>query len=67
MLRALFQHIGTIAPKHRLPVGFIVPAKPVERLATGDRRVHESKHDGYRLIVRNGLTARLFTPGATIG
>jgi ATP-dependent DNA ligase len=51
-------------PKHRLPVGFIVPAQRVEqdRPPTGERWVHEIKHDGYRLMVRkDGLTARLFT------
>jgi hypothetical protein len=40
--------------KRRLPVGFVVPAQPVEREKppTGAEWIHEIKHDGYRMIVR---------------
>jgi ATP-dependent DNA ligase len=38
--------------KRHLPVGFVVPAQPVEREKppTGSEWVHEIKHDGYRII-----------------
>ena len=40
--------------KSHLPVGFIVPAEPIEREKppVGTEWVHEIKHDGYRIIVR---------------
>jgi bifunctional non-homologous end joining protein LigD len=50
--------------KRSLPLGFIVPAQPVERETppAGSDWVHEVKHDGYRLIVRKaGVVVRLFT------
>jgi ATP-dependent DNA ligase len=50
--------------KRPLPLGFIVPAQPVERETppVGPDWVHEVKHDGYRLIVRKaGVVVRLFT------
>jgi ATP-dependent DNA ligase len=50
--------------KRHLPVGFIVPAQPVESDTppVGPDWVHEVKHDGYRLIVRKeGSVVRLFT------
>jgi ATP-dependent DNA ligase len=51
----------------KLPVGFIVPAQPVERdkPPAGAGWVHEIKHDGYRLIVRrDGTVVRLWTRNA---
>ena len=53
----------TPAPK-RQPVGFIAPCIPVRSFTppSGDRWLHEIKHDGYRLIVcRRGGRVRLFT------
>jgi bifunctional non-homologous end joining protein LigD len=53
--------------KRKLPVGFIVPAQPVERdkPPAGAGWVHEIKHDGYRLIVRrHGAMVRLWTRNA---
>jgi ATP-dependent DNA ligase len=53
--------------KRKFPVGFIVPAQPVERdrPPTGREWVHEIKHDGYRMIVRRGGTVvRLWTRDA---
>jgi len=47
-----------------LPAGFTVPALPIERTAppSGPDRVHEIRHDGYRLIVRrDGAAVRLST------
>jgi bifunctional non-homologous end joining protein LigD len=53
---------GPVARRH--PQGFINPCIPT--LATkppvGPRRIHEIKHDGYRLIARrHGNRVRLFT------
>jgi ATP-dependent DNA ligase len=48
----------------RQPVGFIAPCIPVRSFTppSGDRWLHEIKHDGYRLIVcRRGGRVRLFT------
>jgi ATP-dependent DNA ligase len=41
--------------KRHLPAGFVVPAQPVEREKppTGAEWIHEIKHDGYRMKVRN--------------
>jgi bifunctional non-homologous end joining protein LigD len=53
--------------KRKLPVGFVVPAQPVERdkPPVGADWVHEIKHDGYRLIVRrHGDALRLWTRNA---
>ena len=50
--------------KRSLPLGFIVPAQPIERETppAGPDWVHEVKHDGYRMIVRKGgAVVRLFT------
>jgi bifunctional non-homologous end joining protein LigD len=50
--------------KCHLPLGFVVPAQPVEREAppSGADWVHEIKHDGYRLLVRrNDEHVRLFS------
>jgi bifunctional non-homologous end joining protein LigD len=50
--------------KRSLPLGFIVPAQPIERATppAGPDWVHEVKHDGYRMIVRKGgAVVRLFT------
>jgi bifunctional non-homologous end joining protein LigD len=51
----------------RLPVGFIVPARPVlaSKPPSGADWVHEIKHDGYRMIVRrDGSTVRLYSRNA---
>ncbi len=51
----------------RLPAGFIIPAQPVlaARPPSGARWVHESKHDGYRMIVRrNGPIVRIYSRNA---
>jgi hypothetical protein len=51
----------------RLPAGFVMPAQPVvaSRPPSGANWVHEIKHDGYRLIVRqDGPTVRLYTRSA---
>src|SRR5258706_6925080 len=51
----------------RLPVGFVVPGKPIKasKPPSGADWVHEIKHDGYRLIVRrDGPTVRLYTRNA---
>jgi bifunctional non-homologous end joining protein LigD len=50
--------------RDKLPIGFIVPAQPVEREAppAGADWVHEIKHDGYRMIVRrDGDSVRLYS------
>jgi bifunctional non-homologous end joining protein LigD len=50
--------------RSKLPAGFVVPARPVERAAppSGADWVHEIKHDGYRIIVRgDGEGVRLFS------
>ena len=50
--------------KRRLPVGFVVPAQPVERKKppTGAEWIHEIKHDGYRMIIRKeGENVRLYS------
>ena len=50
--------------KRHLPLGFVVPAQPVEREAppSGADWVHEIKHDGYRMLVRrDGEHVRLFS------
>jgi bifunctional non-homologous end joining protein LigD len=51
----------------RLPVGFVIPAQPVlaAKRPSGADWVHEIKHDGYRLIVRqDGPTVRLYSRNA---
>jgi bifunctional non-homologous end joining protein LigD len=48
----------------RHPAGFIIPAQPVRasRRPSGAARVHEIKHDSYRIIVRqDGPTVRLYS------
>jgi len=50
-----------------LSAGFVVPAQPIKALRppSGADWVHEIKHDGYRLIVRqDGPTVRLYTRNA---
>jgi ATP-dependent DNA ligase len=50
----------------RLPAGF-APAKPVlaSKPPSSGERVHEIKHDGYRVIVRrDGPTVRLYSRNA---
>jgi ATP-dependent DNA ligase len=50
--------------KRHLPLGFVVPARPVECEAppSGADWVHEIKHDGYRMLVRrDGEHVRLFS------
>jgi bifunctional non-homologous end joining protein LigD len=45
--------------------GFVDPCIPTlgAKVPSGADRVHEIKHDGYRLIVRrDGPTVALFTP-----
>src|SRR6266404_7274649 len=54
-------------PTPGLPAGFIIPAQPVvaSRPRSGADWAHETKHDGYRLIVRrDGPTVRLYTRNA---
>jgi hypothetical protein len=50
--------------KRRLPVGFVVPAQPVERdkPPTGAEWIHEIKHDGYRMIVRRDTACPALQP-----
>ena len=48
----------------RIPTGFTEPCQPspCPTPPSGDRWLHEIKHDGYRLMAwRDGSTARLFT------
>jgi ATP-dependent DNA ligase len=48
---------------NRIPVGFVVPAQPMKasKPQVGTDWVHEIKHDGYRIIVRqDGRTVRLY-------
>jgi bifunctional non-homologous end joining protein LigD len=47
----------------RRPSGFIPPCQPSKaaRPPSGPLWVHEIKHDGYRLMVRQGSRVRLFT------
>jgi hypothetical protein len=50
-----------------LPAGFVIPAQPLKALRppSGSDRVHEIKHDGYRMIVRrDGPTVRLYSRNA---
>jgi bifunctional non-homologous end joining protein LigD len=50
-----------------LPAGFVVPAQPVKasKPPVGTDWVHEIKHDGYRIIVRqDGPTVRLYSRNA---
>jgi ATP-dependent DNA ligase len=44
--------------RDKLPIGFIVPAQPVEREVppAGADWVHEIKHDGYRMIKAKSFT-----------
>ena len=50
-----------------LPAGFIAPCRPTktDKLPSGDRWLHEIKHDGFRIIARkNGERVRLYSrPG----
>jgi bifunctional non-homologous end joining protein LigD len=63
--------MSTWRPRTRDPVrpqpGFIAPCIPTraDRVPWAPGRIHENKHDGYRLIVRRtGNRVRLFTrPG----
>jgi ATP-dependent DNA ligase len=51
------------APSRR-PLGFVTPQIPTraDKVPVGPQRIHEIKHDGYRLIVRRqGERVRLFT------
>jgi bifunctional non-homologous end joining protein LigD len=51
----------------RLPAGFVIPAQPVmaSKPPSGADRVHELKHDGYRLIVRrDGAAVGLYSRNA---
>jgi ATP-dependent DNA ligase len=51
----------------RLPAGFVVPAQPVKapKPPVGTDRVHEIKHDRYRIIVRrDGPRVRLYSRNA---
>jgi len=49
------------------PAGFIAPCRPTktDKLPSGDRWLHEIKHDGFRIIARkNGERVRLYSrPG----
>ena len=49
------------------PAGFIAPCLPTktDKLPSGDRWLHEIKHDGFRIIARkNGERVRLYSrPG----
>jgi hypothetical protein len=47
-----------------MPLGFVVPAQPVEREAplSGADWVHEIKHDGYRMLVRRDGEAVVIGP-----
>jgi bifunctional non-homologous end joining protein LigD len=48
----------------RFPAGFVIPTQPVKASTppSSADRVHEIKHDGYRLVVRrDGPSVRLYT------
>jgi bifunctional non-homologous end joining protein LigD len=48
-----------------LPAGFVIPAGPSVKTASGPDWVREIKHDGYRMIVhRDGPTVRLYSRNA---
>ena len=47
-----------------LPAGFIAPCLPTktDALPSGGQRIHEIKHDGFRIIARkNGAQVRLYS------
>jgi bifunctional non-homologous end joining protein LigD len=57
--------LGAMKIKH-LPAGFVIPARPVlaSKPPVGTDRVHEIKHDGYRIIVRRDGSMWLYSRNA---
>jgi ATP dependent DNA ligase domain len=65
--REMLFYSGAVLNSHRLPVGFIPPCLPPKAVQppSGERWLHEIKHDGFRVIARkDGKHVRLYSrPG----